>query len=200
MDRIVWRLPCTKSWRPFSFISYYTIFYIVKLQSKAGTGVNVIILVLFSLQLKTIIEKVLRSLMNLSLALQNYPWPQVVIKKIKFGDKPETKIFPKVNSYDPRAPHQQEIDHDGLEHKLQSCSSHSSFFLCHDNIKMYTNLWGDQMNRNRWCSWDQYQWKREIHLMNFMTFPQMYLKKCWHVFKIFQKLSILSAFRNSSLR
>ena len=34
------------------------------------------------------------------------PIDQVLIKKIKFGDKTETEIIPKVNSYDPRAPHQ----------------------------------------------------------------------------------------------
>ena len=50
-------------------------------------------------------------------------------------DKTETEIIPKVNSYDPRAPYQREVDPDGLEvlkQKLQSCLSHSSFFLCHD--------------------------------------------------------------------
>ena len=63
------------------------------------------------------------------------PIDQVLIKTTKFGDKTETEIIPKVNSYDSRAPHQREVDPDGLEvlkQKLQSCLSHSSFFLCHD--------------------------------------------------------------------
>ena len=63
------------------------------------------------------------------------PIDQVLIKKIKFGYKTETEIIPKVNSYDPRAPHQREVDPDGLEvlkQKLQSWLSHISFFLCHD--------------------------------------------------------------------
>ena len=68
------------------------------------------------------------------------PIDQVLIKKIKFGDKTETEIIPKVNSYDSRAPHQREVNPDGLEvlkHKLQSCWSHSSFFICHDITSKY---------------------------------------------------------------
>ena len=60
------------------------------------------------------------------------PIDQVVIKKITFEDKTESGIIPNVNRYDPRAPHQQEVDPDGLEvlkHNLQSYLSHSSVFL-----------------------------------------------------------------------
>ena len=63
------------------------------------------------------------------------PIDQVLIKKIKFGDQTETEIIPKVINYDPRAPDQREVDPDELEvlkHKLQSCLSRSSLFLCHE--------------------------------------------------------------------
>ena len=89
---------------------------------------NAIMLVLFFLLWKILIEKKLKTFVEpLTCTSQLSKWNvprdsstnpalinKTLVKKIKFGDNPSTENEPKTNCYDPRAPYNKYLNNDGM--------------------------------------------------------------------------------------